>query len=85
LLGLFLDPEDRSCMFLWNVGWVSTDYMPLYPEDRTLHNHLYENLKSYIFVTYHKDKCTTFTHTVPLCFQTLGLILKTKQPFQLTH
>jgi hypothetical protein len=31
LLGLFFDPEDRDDMFLRNVGWLSTDYMALYP------------------------------------------------------
>jgi hypothetical protein len=33
LAGIFLrlfDPEDRGDMFLWNVGWLSTDYTALY-------------------------------------------------------
>jgi hypothetical protein len=30
LLGLFFDHEYGSDMFLWNVGWFSTDYMALY-------------------------------------------------------
>jgi hypothetical protein len=35
-------------MLLRNVNWLSTDYTALYPEDRTLHNHCSENLKSYL-------------------------------------
>jgi hypothetical protein len=31
LLGLFFVREDGGDMFLRNVGWLSTDYMPLYP------------------------------------------------------
>jgi hypothetical protein len=30
LLGLF-DHKDGGAMFLRNVGWISTDYMVLYP------------------------------------------------------
>jgi hypothetical protein len=30
-LGLFFDLEDRGNMFLRNFGWLSTDYMALYP------------------------------------------------------
>jgi hypothetical protein len=47
LLGLFVDPEDGSNMFLQNICWLSVDYTALYPKDRTLHNHHWENLKSY--------------------------------------
>jgi hypothetical protein len=46
LLGLFFDTEDGGDMFLRNVGWLPADYMVLYPEDSTLHNHRCENLKS---------------------------------------
>jgi hypothetical protein len=46
LLGLFLNPEDGGDMSLRDVGWLSTNYTTLYPEDRTLHNHFRENLKS---------------------------------------
>jgi hypothetical protein len=31
LLGLFFDPEDGGDIFLRNVGWLSTDYIALYP------------------------------------------------------
>jgi hypothetical protein len=31
LFGLFFDPEDWDDMFLRNVGWLSTDYMAVYP------------------------------------------------------
>jgi hypothetical protein len=27
----FFDPEDGGDMFLWNIGWHSTDYTALYP------------------------------------------------------
>jgi hypothetical protein len=30
-LSLFFDPEDGGDTFLRNVGWLSTDYMALYP------------------------------------------------------
>jgi hypothetical protein len=30
-LGLFSDPEYGGDTFLRNVGWLSTDYMVLYP------------------------------------------------------
>jgi hypothetical protein len=32
LLGLFFDSEDEGDMFLWNIGWLSTDYTALYPK-----------------------------------------------------
>jgi hypothetical protein len=28
---LFFDPEDGGDIFFQNVGWLSTDYMALYP------------------------------------------------------
>jgi hypothetical protein len=31
LLGLLFDPEDGGDMFLQNTGWLSTNYMVLYP------------------------------------------------------
>jgi hypothetical protein len=31
LLGLFFDSEDGRYIFLQNIGWLSTDYMALYP------------------------------------------------------
>jgi hypothetical protein len=31
LHGLFFNPEDRSEIFLWKVGWPSVDYTALYP------------------------------------------------------
>jgi hypothetical protein len=31
LLGLFLNPEDGSDMFLRNAGWLLSEYMALYP------------------------------------------------------
>jgi hypothetical protein len=31
LSGLFFNPEDGGDMFLRNVGWLSTEYMALYP------------------------------------------------------
>jgi hypothetical protein len=36
LIGFSFDHEDGEVMFLRNVGWVSMDYMALYPENRTL-------------------------------------------------
>jgi hypothetical protein len=37
--------ESRA-LFLWNVGWLSTDYKALYFRDRTIHNLRCENIKS---------------------------------------
>jgi hypothetical protein len=34
-------------MFFRNVGWFSTNYSALYPQNRTLHKHIRENLKSH--------------------------------------
>jgi hypothetical protein len=31
LLGLLYSPEDEGNMFLQNIGWLSMDYMALYP------------------------------------------------------
>jgi hypothetical protein len=31
LLGVIFDPEDGGDIFLRNIGWLSTDYMALYP------------------------------------------------------
>jgi hypothetical protein len=28
--GLFFDPQNGGYTFLWNVGWLSTDYMAFY-------------------------------------------------------
>jgi hypothetical protein len=39
--------RETSEMFLGNMSWISTYYTASYPR-RTLHNHRYENLKSYI-------------------------------------
>jgi hypothetical protein len=27
LLGLFFDPDEGSNMFIWNVGWLSVDFV----------------------------------------------------------
>jgi hypothetical protein len=35
-LVLLFDPEDRGDIFLRIIVWHSTDYMPLYPKDRTV-------------------------------------------------
>jgi hypothetical protein len=42
-----LQVEDGGAMFLLNISWISTEYRRYIAEDRTLHNHRYENLKSY--------------------------------------
>jgi hypothetical protein len=38
LFGSFFNPEDDGDMFLWNAGWLSTNYTDV-SEDRILHNH----------------------------------------------
>jgi hypothetical protein len=42
MLGLFLDHEDGSYIFLRNVSRLSTDNAELYLGGRGLHNHLCE-------------------------------------------
>jgi hypothetical protein len=39
--------EDVGDMFLRKVGWLSTDYKALYPQQVTLHNHRCENLNPF--------------------------------------
>jgi hypothetical protein len=39
LLGLFFYPEDGGDMFLWNVSWLSMDYIPLYPRIQNSSKH----------------------------------------------
>lgn len=46
-LGLLFNTEDERNAFLRNVAWLSTDYTPYIPEDRTLRNPRCETLKSY--------------------------------------
>jgi hypothetical protein len=41
------DREDVGDMFLWNVGWLSTDCKALYPQEFTLQNHRCEKLKPF--------------------------------------
>jgi hypothetical protein len=49
LSGLFLVHGDGVDIFLRKFGWLSTNYMVCYiPEDRTIHNHLCDNLEPYI-------------------------------------
>jgi hypothetical protein len=48
LLGLCFDPEDGGDMVLRNVGWFAEIKRRYISEDITLHNHRFENLKSYI-------------------------------------
>jgi hypothetical protein len=45
---LFSDPEEGGDMFLWNVSWLSMDYMVSYSRRYTaLHNHCCDDLKFY--------------------------------------
>jgi hypothetical protein len=46
LLGLLFNSEDEGNIFLQNVYFHQTTRRYI-PEDRTLHNHHCENLKSY--------------------------------------
>jgi hypothetical protein len=48
LVGLFFDPEDGGDMFLRNVCYFQRITRRYIPEGIILHNHLCENLKSYI-------------------------------------
>jgi hypothetical protein len=36
--GLLFDREDRNDMFLWKVGWISTDYTVLWPRRQNTSN-----------------------------------------------
>jgi hypothetical protein len=45
---LFFNPEDGGNMLLQIAGWISTDYMPYFPEEATLYNYCCENLRSCI-------------------------------------
>lgn len=38
---LLFDPEDEVDEFLWNVGWLSLDYITLYSRVQTLHSQLW--------------------------------------------
>jgi hypothetical protein len=62
LLGLF-EPEDGSAIFLRNVGYIQRTTWRCIPEDSTLHNRRYKNLKSYNeILIWELEKCT-WTHT----------------------
>jgi hypothetical protein len=47
LLGVFFKPEAGGDMFLRNVGWLTLDYTVYIPDNRYLHNHSCQTLKSY--------------------------------------
>jgi hypothetical protein len=49
-LGLFFDPEDEGDMFLRKSVDFKLTIRRYILEDRTLHNHRCEDLKSYIFL-----------------------------------
>jgi hypothetical protein len=58
LLGLLFKHEDGGSMFFWNIGWLSTDYMMLYPR-RNLQNYQCENITSYNSHSIYKQLCIT--------------------------
>jgi hypothetical protein len=62
LLRLLFSPEDGGDMLPPNVGFLSLEYMHCILSDRIIHNHLCENLKSYV-VNFHSGN---FNH--PICF-----------------
>jgi hypothetical protein len=57
LLGLFLDPENGSDMFLRNVAWLSMDYTTLYPRRQNT---------SYSFRFYNTTKLGLAFQSLPL-------------------
>jgi hypothetical protein len=55
LFALLFDIQNAGDMFLRSNGSLSMVYMALHPIDRTLHNHLCENLKSYTHYHVYKN------------------------------
>jgi hypothetical protein len=49
LLGLF-DPQDGGVIFFRNIGWLSTDYMAIYPR---IYNFSIQNLQISQYSTLH--------------------------------
>jgi hypothetical protein len=61
-LGLFFDPEDGGDMFLWNVGWLSVDYLALHQvlilfTDTDLFFHMVDRFLSCMVQTLGKPIC----------------------------
>lgn len=57
-----------------NLGWHSSDYMVLYPEDRTLLNHHCENLKSYTYNLWFYTKATILHGHTHQCTELVSYI-----------
>jgi hypothetical protein len=62
LFGLLFDSEDGGDMSLRNVVWLQQTTQRYLPEDRTVHNHLCENPKSYTWYKYLNNDHTSAIH-----------------------
>jgi hypothetical protein len=66
--------EDGSDMILRNACWLSENYIEYIQEDKTLHNHLSENPKSYSFRAIQKYEGNTWADNI-WCRKTVSLCL----------
>jgi hypothetical protein len=71
LFGVFFDHEGLGNMFLRNISWIWTDTKCSILEDTSVHNYCCDNIKSYIFFSYHVYShgfdCYKFLHIKLTC------------------